>query len=292
MTFRRRVRLDPRQVRDVRGRRIGAPGLALAGGGGGIGLILLVAFVLLGGDLGSILGSGGPAPIQVGPGAVQPGDGLADCETGADANARDDCRVVGFVNSVQAYWDEAFADAGMTYESAPTTLFAGAVDSACGTATSAVGPFYCPLDGSVYLDLTFFDDLRLRLGAEGGPFAEGYVIAHEYGHHVQALLGLLASTGSDRGADSRSVLTELQADCLAGVWAAHAAATGFLEPPSRAQIESGLDAAAAVGDDRIQQRSTGRIDPETWTHGSSQQRQDWFLVGLNEGELAACDPFA
>ena len=292
MTFRRRVRLDPRQVRDFRGRRVSGPGLALAGGGGGIGLILIVAFVLLGGDIGSLVGSG-EAPVFPGnQSSAQRGDALADCETGADANARDDCRVVGFVNSVQSYWGEAFADAGEVYEPALTTLFDGAVETACGSATSAVGPFYCPLDGSVYLDLTFFDDLRLVLGAEGGPFAEAYVVAHEYGHHVQALLGLLAAAGSDRGADSRSVLTELQADCLAGVWTAHAAATGFLEPPTQDQIESGLDAAAAVGDDRIQRRSTGRIDPETWTHGSSQQRQDWFLIGLNGGELGACDPFA
>jgi predicted metalloprotease len=286
MTFRRRVRLDPRQVRDWRGQGMSGRGLALAGGGGGLGVIVLVLFVLLGGNLGDLEGSltgGDGSGFGTGSGS------LADCETGEDANERLDCRIVGFANSIQAYWtNEAIAE-GIRYEEAPTTLFDGAVDTACGYATSDVGPFYCPLDGSVYLDVTFFQDMLRMLGARGGPMAEGYVVAHEYGHHVQDLRGVLGGQ-RDTGTGSRAVATELQADCYAGAWAAEAADTGFLEPPSREEVAVALDAAAAVGDDRIQRRTTGQVDPESWTHGSSQQRQDWFLVGYRSGDPTDCRP--
>jgi predicted metalloprotease len=286
MTFRRRVRLDPGQVRDWRGQGMSGRGVALAGGGGGLGVVLLVLFVLLGGDLGG-LGqdtSGGMGTERTSSGS------LADCETGADANARLDCRIVGFANSTQAYWSDASEVVGVRYETAPTTLFDGAVSTACGLASVDVGPFYCPLDASVYLDLTFFEDLRTYLGAEGGPMAQGYVVAHEYGHHVQALSGALDGAPRGSGTGSRAVAIELQADCYAGAWAADAADTGFLEPLSRDEVAVALDAAAAVGDDRIQRRTTGQVDPEAWTHGSSQQRQDWFLVGYRTGDPADCRP--
>jgi predicted metalloprotease len=195
---------------------------------------------------------------------------------------------VGFANSIQAYWQDADL-AGLAYQEAPTTLFDDFVVSECGMATSDVGPFYCPIDASVYLDLTFFDDLRTQLGAQGGPFAEAYVIAHEYGHHVQNLRNMLATGRSSVGAGSRAVAIELQADCFAGVWAAHAAGTGFLLPPSDREIAVALDAAAAVGDDRLQRRSTGQVDPETWTHGSSEQRQEWYLAGYQTADPAACE---
>jgi predicted metalloprotease len=250
-------------------------------GGGGIGVLVLIVFVLLGGDIGQL---GLPGDVDVfDASTTSTTSDLSTCQTGEDANERLDCRVVGFANSIQDYWDGQIDG----YVAAPTTIFDGAVDSGCGFASAAVGPFYCPVDGSVYLDLSFFDDLRTRLGAEGGPFAQAYVIAHEYGHHVQYLLGDLSGP-RDVGAGGRSVAVELQADCYSGVWAAHGAATGFLVPPTDDEIAVALDAAAAVGDDRLQRRSGGQVDPETWTHGSSGQRQDWFLAGYRDGDPLDC----
>ena len=284
MTFNPNTRLDPGQVTDRRGMR-GAGGLAV--GGGGIGLVLLLAYVLLGGDpssLGPILEPG----AVTGPGSSQ----LAtDCKTGEDANQRDDCRILGYVNSIQAYWDDTFTASGRQYQPVDTVLFSGATSSGCGSASAATGPFYCPNDQLVYLDLDFFKELRSRFGAEGGSLAQGYVIAHEYGHHVQDLLEVLQGGTSEEGAEGRSVRIELQADCFAGVWANHAAGTGFLQPFSDAEIADGLDAAAAVGDDRIQQSQTGQVDPDSWTHGSSAQRQQWFSTGYKSGDVAACDTF-
>jgi predicted metalloprotease len=279
MTFRRGARLNPGQVRDLRGRG----GMAVGGGIGGI--VLIALYLLLGGN---------PAQIPIGNldgttvGNQQGNDLSQECQTGADANERQDCRIVGYVNSIQAYW----ADAVDGYTLAPTTFFTGSVSTGCGTASSAVGPFYCPPDASVYIDLGFFDELETRFGAEDGPFAEAYVIAHEYGHHVQDLIGNLGSGGGGQGAESRSVRIELQADCFAGIWAFHAVDTGYLLPISDAQVRQALDAAAAVGDDRIQQQTQGSINPDTWTHGSAEQRQHWFQTGLQSGDPNACDTFS
>lgn len=273
MTFRPGAKLDPSQVQDRRGRGMGGAGPVIAGGGG-IGLILMLAIVLLGGDPTQLLQpTGGIEGYENAPSAQE-------CDTAEEANTRDDCRVVGFVNSVQAYWTEEFGRRGMTYRRAQTVLFSGYVQAECGTASSAQGPFYCPLDEKVYLDLSFFEDLRARFGARGGPFAEAYVIAHEYGHHVQHVLG-----GLEGGS---SIPIELQADCLAGVWIHHASATGFLEQPSEADLAAALDAAAAVGDDRIQQETQGRVTPESWTHGSSEQRMEALRTGMGTGDLASC----
>jgi predicted metalloprotease len=283
MTFDPNTSLDPGQVSDRRG--MGRGGLAI--GGGGIGLILLLAYTLLGGnpnDLGPLLEPGA---------VVQPeGSALAtDCKSGTDANTRDDCRILGYVNSVQKYWTEEFRASGKTYQPSKTVLFSGATSTGCGSASSASGPFFCPVDKLVYLDLDFFNELRSRFGASGGSLAQGYVIAHEYGHHVQDLLNQLQVGGDDTGAEGRSVRTELQADCYAGVWANHAAATKYLEPLTEAQIADALDAAKAVGDDRIQEATTGQVNPDGWTHGSSEQRQKWFKTGYQSGDPSSCDTF-
>jgi uncharacterized protein len=290
MTFRPGASLDPSQVEDVRGSRVGGRGVAV-GGASGLGLVILVLYVLLGGspsDLGALSGQ------VIGDTGVGPASTVLanECKTGADANAREDCRIVGYVNSIQAYWTDEFARSGSRYEPALTRFFSGQISTGCGFASAASGPFYCPADKYVYIDLGFFDDLRTKFGAQGGPFAQAYVLAHEYGHHVQDLADTLSGGSGGSGATSRSVRTELQADCFAGVWANHAASTGYLVPLTDAQIADALDAAAAVGDDRIQEQVQGGVDPDSWTHGSAAQRQRWFTTGYASGDPNDCDTFS
>jgi predicted metalloprotease len=285
--YNRNRRLDPSQVQDVRGRRMGGAPMAI--GGGSIGLIIFLAILLLGGDPGALTGGGSNSYLDEGTSS----DLAAECQTGADAEERDDCRLVLFVNSIQEYWTGAFSQSGSRYQPAVTQFFSQATQTACGNATSAVGPFYCPADRKVYIDISFFDELQRRFGARGGDLAEAYVLAHEYGHHVQNLTGTLSASQNDRsGPESGAVRVELQADCYAGVWASNAVATGYIVELSEQDIADGLDAAAAVGDDRIQQSSGGRVNPETWTHGSSQQRQSWFRRGYQSGDPGACDTFS
>ncbi|HEY3524454.1 MAG TPA: neutral zinc metallopeptidase [Candidatus Limnocylindrales bacterium] len=286
MTFNPNARLDPSQVESGRRGRLsaGLGGSPVIVGGGGLGLVVTILLLvlnsgLLGGTTSGI-SSGGGVSSSFG----------TDCTSGAQANQREDCRIVGFVNSVQAYWKDEFAASNESYEDATTVVFSGQTDTGCGPATTDVGPFYCPNDRHVYLDVGFFDELKTKFGAQGGPLAQGYVIAHEYGHHVQDLLGLLSAGGGGQGANSESVRTELQADCFAGVWIGHAADTGFLERPTDAQIADALDAASAVGDDRLQQEFGNGVNPETWTHGSSAQRQHWLTVGFQTGDPSQCQP--
>ncbi|MFG1948415.1 neutral zinc metallopeptidase [Nonomuraea sp. NPDC048826] len=271
MDFKDNVNLDASQVEDRGGGGGGGgrfPGGMVVGGGGIVSLIALVLVFVL-----NNIGGGTE------PGQQQPPANLAqECRTGKDADQSEKCQVVGVVNSIQDYWKTELAE----YRAAKTVLYSGGVRTACGAADSSVGPFYCPGDQRVYLDLTFFDDLQSRFGAKGGPFAQAYVIAHEYGHHVQNLLGALES-GS-------SVAVELQADCFAGVWAKKAYEGGFYEKEfTQTDIAEALDAAAAVGDDRIQQRSGGRVDPESFTHGSSKQRMAAFQLGYDTGNPGRCE---
>jgi len=283
VTFNPNARLDPTQVTDVRGRSVGRGG-GLAIGGGGFGLVIALIYILLGGNPGDLVGTGtGTGPDVNGPDS----SALAQCTTGAQANQRQDCLIVGAVNSIQAFW----ATQVQGYQKAETILFSGSTSTGCGDATTEVGPFYCPVDTNVYLDLGFFDELQSRFGAKGGPFAREYVVAHEYGHHVQDLVGDLQEGGNDTGATGRSVRTELQADCYAGIWGHHATETGFIQPLTDAQVSDALDAAAAVGDDRIQSETQGQVDPESWTHGSSAQRDHWFTVGYQSGDPGKCDTF-
>jgi predicted metalloprotease len=265
-------------------------------GGGGLGLVgiaiyLLVAVLSGGGDLSGPLQNLDNQTVANQPPSSALG---SECRSGAAANAREDCRIVGVVNSVQAYWAGQFRRNGRAYTVSRTVFFSGSTDTGCGVASSDVGPFYCPLDKHVYIDLGFFDDLQSRFGVGRSSFVQAYVIAHEYGHHAQDQLGLFDKLGNSNqsGPESLSVRTELQADCYAGVWAAHAVETRLVEQLTQADINDGLDAAAAIGDDRIQQQTQGQVNPETWTHGSSEQRRRWFSRGYEQGRPAVCDTFS
>jgi predicted metalloprotease len=295
MRFDENSQLDTSQVEDTRGSRL--PG-GRATIGGGIGLIGLLVALLLGVNPfgGDSAGSGFPGLDQVQADNTQI---QQECRTGQDANTKQDCRTVAIVNSVQEFWTDEFSRRGSRYQPATTRLFTQATQTGCGAATSEVGPFYCPTDRHVYIDQGFYQELQSRFGAKGGPFAQAYVLAHEYGHHVQDLTGTMERVGGDRqGPQSGSVRLELQADCYAGIWAAHAATTPgpsgrpLVSRVTPQDVAEGLDAAAAVGDDRIQQEFQGRVTPESWTHGSSSQRQHWFTVGYQTGEMERCDTFS
>jgi uncharacterized protein len=292
MTFDPNSRLDSSQVRDLRGGRAVKGGLAA--GGGALGLVVVIVYSLLTGSTPSASDLNNLLNQSAGGGADQPAStALAnECKTGADANARQDCRILGYVNSIQAFWKDEFKQLGKGYTSAQTVFYSGEASTGCGTATSAVGPFYCPGDKLVWIDLGFLDELHTKFGATGGPTAQAYVMAHEYGHHAQDLLGVLDSGSGQQGATGQSVRTELQADCYAGIWANHAASTGFLQPLTESDIADALDAASSVGDDRIQKEFQGKVNPESWTHGSSAQRQKWFNVGYSSGDLKKCDTFS
>lgn len=265
------------------------------GGGLGGGLVLLVA-ILLGVNPDLLQGlTGGTDTPQ-----VQSQGSAGACLTGADADARVDCRIIGTVNSLNAFRPTYLKQYGVDYPRPQTEIFSSSTNTGCGAATSDVGPFYCPTDTTAYFDPGFFQELVDRFGSSGGPLAQEYVVAHEFGHHVQNILGYLERAQQDpQGPESGAVRTELQADCYAGLWVRHATSvadpsTGqpFLDPLTQTDLNDALSAASAVGDDRIQQAATGRVNPEAWTHGSSQQRQAWFSRGYESGDINQCDTFS
>jgi predicted metalloprotease len=260
------------------------PGGMATGGAGGLVLIVILGILLFSGVLGGSGGLGGLSGLG-GAGAVEPGGTL-------QPQGETDEFLAYVVSDVQDFWASTFSSSGRDYPETRLVLFEDATQSPCGPASAATGPFYCPLDQKVYLDLGFFDQLESRFGASGGDFALAYVVAHEFGHHVQTVLGVSQAVQDQSASDpSRrndlSVRQELQADCLAGVWS-HSAMSD-LEP---GDIEEALSAASAVGDDRIQAATTGRIDPESWTHGSAEQRTAWFTTGYRSGNVGDCDTFA
>jgi predicted metalloprotease len=260
--------------------------------GGGIGcgtlLILIVLSVLFKQDFLSLLG---PALMTEETSSPGPSTGEDFVTTPEEEELVDFMSFV--LDDLQATWREILPRAGVDYQDARLVLFRDGIRSACGTAGSATGPFYCPVDRKVYLDVSFFDELHRRFGAPG-DFAQAYVVAHEVGHHVQNLLGIERKVRTLQGqnpaaANDLSVRMELQADCLAGVWGHSTAQRGILE---RGDVEEGLAAAAAIGDDRIQRQTQGYVAPESFTHGSSQQRVGWFRKGLSTGDPDGCDTFS
>ncbi|MDD4356953.1 MAG: zinc metallopeptidase [Smithellaceae bacterium] len=275
-----------RQSDNVEDRR-GISRGAKVGGIGGLGLVAVVVISMF-------LGVDPTALLQVVGQSTQSTSVSTEQTTSPAAN--DDMRnfVAVVLAETEDVWNETFQNAGRTYAEPKLVLFSGSVESACGMADAAVGPFYCPADQKVYLDLVFFDDLHTRFGASG-DFAQAYVIAHEIGHHVQTQLGIIQKVNAMQARGSRAernrlnVMLELQADCLAGMWAHQAQKKrNILEA---GDIEEGLNAASAVGDDRIQKRTQGYVVPDSFTHGSSAQRVRWFKRGLEQGNIAACNTF-
>ena len=285
MKYNEGANLDPSQMGGGGGGRGNGGKIAI---GGGAGLIVLIVAVFLGIDPGQLLGSSDP-----GTGSTEAASPYAQCSRGSDISANRDCRFVAYTNSIQSYWKSALEG----YETIQVHTFTGSVATACGNATSAVGPFYCGADRIVYLDTGFFDELTGTLGAEGGDAAEAYVLAHEFGHHIQQQTGTMRqvqSQGSQTGPKSPGVRLELQADCYAGVWFAHATQdpSSPIAEVSEDDLRKAVDAAGAVGDDRIQQKMQGQVNPESWTHGSAANRKKWLLTGFKTGNPNQCNTFA
>jgi uncharacterized protein len=286
MTFNDNAQIDSSKV-SRRGRNTA---IGVGGGGGLIVIVFLLIQAFTGVDLSGI--------ADPGTGGSTEQDPLTNCSTGADANADIDCRVAGAATSISEYWSTAAPNLGFTYnDPQPVVIFSGGTDTGCGSATTAVGPFYCPTDQTIYIDTSFYDLLQSQFGASAGSLAQMYVIAHEWGHHIQNIAGIMDGLDLQAtGPSSDSVRLELQADCFAGAWAGEAATTEgangvtFLKPFTKAELADALNAAASVGDDNIQEATQGQSNPESWTHGSSASRQKWFETGY-EGGAQACDTF-
>ena len=306
MRFNPKARLDTSRTRDA-GRGSGGSSrsrLPIPGGigGGGIGgVVLLVILFVIGRAVGiDVLGGGGGS--EGGAGGLDSSrftdtDRYSRCETGEDANESADCARVAVENSLYDFWTDELGNRFQPAQGLVT--FTGSVDTGCGAASSDVGPFYCPGDNTIYLDSGFFDQvLEEQLGGPDGGFVEAYVLAHEYGHHIQNLLGAMGQVRTQQGPQSDAVRLELQADCYAGMWARVASdtedssGTALFSSLTDADIDLALEAAASVGDDRIQEQTQGQVTRESWTHGSAAQRQEWFRLGFEQGSLEACDTFA
>jgi uncharacterized protein len=316
MEFNEDAQLDTSQVDDVRGSgggsygggsmggmgggSMGGGGMGLPRVGGGLGLVLMIGLVLFkmcaggGSNLSTIQNPAG-GQVQAAPGAVADDSTLKTKCVAGSINTNEDCRLLATTNSVQKFWEGYLPTKNYKYRGANTVLFRDGVSTGCGAASSAMGPFYCPADEKVYIDLAFYEEFRTKFGASGGPFAEAYVIAHEYGHHVQDILGTsdeVERAGQQSGPTSPSVRLELQADCYAGVWANHALESRYIKSITDGDITDGLDAAQKVGDDYIQGKFQGKVSKESWTHGSSAQRQKWFKQGMSTGDMNRCDTFS
>ncbi|MCD2195566.1 neutral zinc metallopeptidase [Actinomycetospora endophytica] len=324
------AQLDTSEVTDTRGEGGGGP-VGLGGGGLGGGLLpLLIGFLFrgrsgkaswvvilvavvgfvavqyLGGGTGSSSSVAGGFGAPGGPGRAGASDLASECRTGADANAKLDCAIVADINSIQAYWSgggyaqiaPTVRGAAPRYQNVDTVFFSNSVNTRCGSANSSAGPFYCPGDHLVYIDLSFYDQLKSQFGAEGGPLVNAYVLAHEYGHHVQDLLGTEAKLQTLKGASSDSVRLELQADCFAGVWMNHASQPvggkpALISDITQADLNSTVDAAQRIGDDYIQGKlGGGTVNPDSFTHGSSAQRKKWLTTGFTTGDARRCDTFS
>ncbi len=286
--------VDTSGVSDQRGRGIGGP---VAIGGGGLGIVGLIVFVLI-----NVLGGGsGIDTTQLVPqdGSVQgqgagTGDLATRCNTAGAIDKYDDCYLVKVYNEVNEVWTDEFARAGDKYTQPGLTVFTQAVNTGCGQASSQVGPFYCPPDQMIYIDIGFLQQLQQQFGAQG-RYAQAYILAHEAGHHLQTLFGTerkvrAAQQSQPSKQNQLSVAMELQADCYAGVWSKLADDAGNVSIGD-AEVQQAQDAAAAVGDDRIQQQTQGRVDKESWTHGSAAQRKQWFTTGRTTGDVNACNTF-
>jgi predicted metalloprotease len=312
--FNRDAELDTSHITDERfdggggGYDAGGSGLGgrVAVGGGGVGIVGLIIYLLL-----SQFGGGGTLPsLPSGVPSAQGGGGSHDprsitqaCHSGndiyQDTSSKDtDCEVAALSNSIENYWSTKFAQSGRRYEPAGLHVFSGSTQTGCGPATADVGPFYCPADNNVYIDLSFYQELTQRFGAKDDNFAHAYVLAHEYGHHVQDLLGQSAG-GSAVGATSGSVRLELQADCYAGVWANQAKQTTdasgrlLITNITQTDIDAALDTASRIGDDYIQSKiANQRVNSGQFTHGTSAQREKWLTTGLNTGDPSKCNTFA
>lgn len=305
MRFNRASRLDTSQVSDRRGGMSRVPGGKIGAAGGGLGLLGVAVVVIVNllsggqgsGDVGGMLQQMLGADSSGADHAVADNSELeTSCRTGADANANDDCAVVAIVNSVQSYWTSVL---GADYTKAPTVFYTGSTATACGVGQAAAGPFYCPGDKTVYIDLSFWNDLETQFGADASTFTQSYVLAHEYGHHVQDLEGTMDRMTTRQGPASDSVRLELQADCYAGTWAKHASTvpgpdgTVLVSDITDTDIANAVATAGKIGDDWIQAHlGGGRADPTTYTHGTSAQRQRWFETGYRTGDPARCDTFS
>ncbi|WP_420175895.1 neutral zinc metallopeptidase [Luteococcus sp. OSA5] len=284
MEFNPNAKLDSSQLQPSAGGG-GGGGVAL---GGGLGLIVMILGLIFGFNPGDLLGNMPSSADNTSQSTNQ----YEHCQSGADIQADRECRWVAYVNSVQGYWNTQFQQG--QYQAAATVPFTGSVNTACGTANSQVGPFYCPADQKVYVDTEFVNQLLQQLGAQGGEAAEAYIIAHEYGHHIQTLTGRLQkvqSAGNQTGPESPQVRLELQADCYAGVWFKNAVQdpTGIISGVTQDDLNRIADAAASVGDDRIQQSTAGQVTPESWTHGSAKMRQNWLGKGFTTGDPNVCE---